>query len=196
VFENIREDWRTYERQWNRQGLWVMIVYRFGNWRYRIRTRALRLPFSFAYKLIKLLSEILTGIDLPCEVRVGRRLRIDHFGGIVISGDAEFGDDCIIRNGVTVGLRHTGERGSPVIGNRVDIGAGAKVLGSIRIGDDVAIGANAVVITDVPSNSVAVGVPAKIRPRKPAQPTHEVAVQLESSDTPGFPSEPDSSWWS
>lgn len=169
MFENIREDWRTYDRQWIRQGLWVMIVYRFGNWRYRIRSRALRLPFSFVYKFLKLLMEILTGIELPCEAKVGRRFRIDHFGGIIISGDAVFGDDCVIRNGVTVGLRHTGQRGAPIIGDRADIGAGAKVLGSIRIGDDVAIGANAVVITDVPSNSIAVGVPAKIRPRKPVQ---------------------------
>jgi serine O-acetyltransferase len=167
VFENIREDWRTYERQWTRQGLWVMVVYRFGNWRYGIRNRAVRLPFSIVYKFLKLLSEILTGIDLPCEAKLGRRFRIDHFGGIVISGDAEFGDDCVIRNGVTVGLRHTGQRGAPVIGHRADIGAGAKVLGSIRVGDDVAIGANAVVITDVPSNCIAVGVPAQIRPRKP-----------------------------
>jgi serine O-acetyltransferase len=169
VFENIREDWRTYERQLSRQGLWAMAVYRFGNWRYRIRYRVVRLPFSMLYKMLKVLSEVLTGIELPCEVKLGRRFRIDHFGGIVISGDAVFGDDCVIRNGVTVGLRHTGQRGAPVIGNRVDIGAGAKVLGSIRIGDDVAIGANAVVITDVPANSIAVGVPAKIRIRKPAQ---------------------------
>jgi len=169
VFDNIREDWHTYERQWTRQGLWIMVVYRFGNWRYTIRNRVIRLPCSILYKLLKLISEILTGIDLPCEAKLGRRFRIDHFGGIVISGDAEFGDDCVIRNGVTVGLRHTGQRGAPVIGNRVDMGAGAKVLGSIRIGDDVAIGANAVVITDVPSNSIAVGVPAKIRPRKTAQ---------------------------
>jgi serine O-acetyltransferase len=170
VFDNLREDWRTYERQWTRQGLWVMVVYRFGNWRYGIRNRLLRAPFSIIYKLLKVWSEILTGIDLPCEAKLGRRFRIDHFGGIVISGDAVFGDDCIIRNGVTVGLRHTGHRGAPVIGNRADIGAGAKVLGPIRVGDDVAIGANAVVITDVPSNSIAVGVPAKIRPRKTAQP--------------------------
>jgi len=115
---------------------------------------------------LKTIAEILTGIDLPCEALVGRRFRIDHFGGIVISGDAVFGDDCIIRNGVTVGLRHTGHRGSPVIGNRVDIGAGAKILGPIRIGDDVAIGANAVVIKDVPANSIAVGVPAHIVRRK------------------------------
>jgi serine O-acetyltransferase len=166
VFENIREDWRTQDRDWKRQGLWVMVVYRFGVWRYGIGNRFVRLPFSIAYKILKLLSEILTGIDLPCEAKLGRRFRIDHFGGIVISGDAVFGDDCVIRNGVTVGLRHTGQRGAPVIGNRVDIGAGAKVLGAIQVGDDVAIGANAVVITDVPANSIAVGVPAKIRPRK------------------------------
>jgi serine O-acetyltransferase len=178
VFDNIREDWRTYERQWTRQGLWVMVVYRFGNWRYGIGNRVLRLPFSIVYKLLKLLSEIVTGIDLPCEVKLGRRFRIDHFGGIVISGDAVFGDDCVIRNGVTVGLRHTGQRGAPVIGNRADIGAGAKVLGAIQIGDDVAIGANAVVITDVPSNCIAVGVPAKVRPRKAATPRELMAEEL------------------
>ena len=76
------------------------------------------------------------------------------------------GDDVIVRNGVTLGLRRTGVEGAPIIGNRVDIGTGAKVLGPVRIGDDVAIGANAVVLTDVPSNSIAVGVPAVVRPRK------------------------------
>ena len=166
LFANLREDWHTYEHDLARQGLWVMTVYRFGRWRYTIGPRLLRLPFSFLYKVLKPISEILTGIELPCEVVLGRRFRIDHFGGIVISGDAVFGDDCVIRNGVTVGLRHTGHRGSPVIGNRVDIGAGAKVLGPIHIGDDVAIGANAVVLTDVPPNSIAVGIPARILPRK------------------------------
>jgi serine O-acetyltransferase len=183
MFENIREDWRTYECQLTRQGLWVMVVYRFGNWRYGIRTRALRLPFSILYKLLKVFSEILTGIELPCEVKLGRRFRIDHFGGIIISGDTVFGDDCVIRNGVTVGLRHTGHRGAPVIGNRVDIGAGAKVLGSIRIGDDVAIGANAVVITDVPSNSIAVGVPARIRPRKRVETSGSDLIQPERDES-------------
>ena len=166
MFENIREDFRAHERDLSRQGFWTMCVYRFGRWRYTIRWKPLRMPFSFLYKLLKVLAEILTGIELPCEVTLGRRFVIDHFGGIVISGDAVFGDDCRIRNGVTVGLRYTNRRGSPVIGNRVDIGAGAKVLGPIHIGDDVAIGANAVVITDVPSNSIAVGVPARILPRR------------------------------
>jgi serine O-acetyltransferase len=143
-----------------------MVVYRFGRWRYTIRQRWMRLPFSFLYKVLKPFSEILTGIELPCEATVGKRFRIDHFGGIVVSGDAAFGDDCVIRNGVTVGLRNTGVRGAPILGNRVDVGAGAKILGTIRIGDDVAIGANAVVLKDVPANSIAVGIPARILPRK------------------------------
>lgn len=180
MFDNLREDWRTYQHDLARQGLWAMAIYRFGRWRYSIGPRALRMPFSFLYKLLKPVSEILTGIELPCETTIGRRFRIDHFGGIIISGDAVFGDDCVLRNGVTVGLRWAGERGSPIIGNRVDIGAGAKVLGPIRIGDDVAIGANAVVITDVPSNSIAVGVPARILPRKSA-PTGAMSTQESPS---------------
>jgi serine O-acetyltransferase len=166
MFENLREDWHTYERDIYRQGLWVMVAYRFGRWRYTIQSAWLRRPLSFIYKLLKISSQILTGIDLPCEVTIGKRLLIEHFGDIIISGDTVLGDDVVIRNGVTIGLKRTGERGAPIIGNRVDIGAGAKILGAIRIGDDVVIGANAVVITDVPSNSLAVGVPAQIKPRK------------------------------
>ncbi len=166
MFSNIREDWQVYERDIFRQGLWVMAVYRFGRWRYKIRPGFVRVPFSICYKIMKVISQILTGIDLPCEVTVGRRFKIEHFGDIIISGDARFGDDVVIRNGVTVGLRRTGVRGAPVIGNRVDIGAGAKILGEIHIGDDVAIGANAVVLTDVPTDSIAVGIPAKVKPKK------------------------------
>jgi len=166
MFDNLQKDWQIYERDITRQGLWVMAVYRFGRWRYTIKQAWLRVPLSFLYRILKLFSQILTGIDLPCEVTIGRRLQIDHFGGIIISGDTVLGDDVIIRNGVTIGLKRTGERGAPVIGNRVDIGAGAKVLGAICVGDDVVIGANAVVITDVPPNSLAVGVPARIIPRK------------------------------
>ena len=169
MLELLREDWRTYEGDITRQGLWVMWVYRFGCWRYQIKHRWLRLPFSFLYKFLFLVVQTLTGIELPCEVKLGRRFKIEHFSGIIVSGDATFGDDVVIRNGVTVGLRHTGVRGSPVIGHRVDIGTGAKILGAITIGDDVSIGANAVVIKDVPANSIAVGIPARIMPKKPNQ---------------------------
>ena len=166
MFEHIREDWATYEGDLSRPGLWAMLVYRFGRWRYGVEPRVLRAPFSFLYKVIFFFAKLATGIELPCEATLGRRVRIDHFGGIVISGDAVLGDDVVLRNGVTIGLRHTKVRGSPVIGDRVDIGAGAKILGPITIGHDVAIGANAVVIKDVPANSIAVGVPAQVRPRK------------------------------
>jgi serine O-acetyltransferase len=165
MFDNFREDWRTYEGNLLCPGLWVMAVYRFGCWRYTIRWRWLRMGFSFAYKISFAFVQAATGTELPCETRVGRRLRIDHSQGIVISGDAWLGDDVILRNGVTIGLRRVGVRGSPVIGDRADIGAGAKILGPIHLGDDVCVGANAVVLTDVPSNSIAVGVPARIARR-------------------------------
>jgi serine O-acetyltransferase len=168
MFQKLREDWVTYDRDIWRQGLWVMAVYRFGRWRYGFRNRILRAPLSFIYKLLFKFIQIITGIELPCEANVGSRLRIDHFGGVIISGDAAFGDDVVIRNGVTIGLLRTGVRGSPRIGNRVDIGAGAKILGLITVGDDTMIGANAVVLRDVPPNSLAIGVPARIIPRRPA----------------------------
>lgn len=165
MFNNLREDWNTYERDIWRQGLWVMCVYRFGNWRYGIRPAWLRRPFSLLYKLLRTTVQIATGIELPCEARVGRRLRIEHFGGIIVSGDAVIGDDVVIRQGVTIGLRQTGRRGAPNIGDRVDIGAGAKLLGDIKIGNDAVIGANAVVLCDVPPGALAVGVPALIKRR-------------------------------
>ena len=162
MIENLKEDWRTYEGDIWRQGLWAMSVYRFGQWRYGIRPALLRKPFSLLYKALRTLCQMLTGIELPCETRIGRRLRIEHFGGIVISGDAVIGDDVVLRHGVTVGLKRTGERGAPRIGDRVDIGAGAKILGNIVIGDDAVIGANAVVLCDVPPGALAVGIPARI----------------------------------
>jgi serine O-acetyltransferase len=169
VLENLREDWVMSGRDISRLGLWVMAVYRFGRWRYTLRPRAVRMPFSFLYKVLKVFSEVLTGVELPCEVVIGRRFRIEHVGAIVIHGDTVFGDDVIIRQGVTTGVRNTGTQAAPRIGNRVDIGAGAKILGAITIGDDVVIGANAVVLQDVPSNSLAVGVPARILSRAKAE---------------------------
>lgn len=166
MFENIREDFQTHQCRISRHGFWVLVVYRFGRWRYTIRSRSVRIPFSALYKIAKFVSEMLLGTELPCEAVIGRRLVIEHIGGIVVSGDAQLGDDCVLRNGVTIGLRNRNIAGSPILGNRVDIGAGAKLLGTIRIGDDCAIGANAVVLCDVPARSIAVGVPARILPRK------------------------------
>ena len=165
MFANLKDDLKTYEGDWSRQGFWVMVVYRFGCWRYAIKSALFRKPFSLVYKILYKFIQVITGIELPCEVAVGKNFRIDHFGGIIISGFASFGDNCVIRDGVTVGLRRVDDPVAPQIGNNVDIGTGAKVLGGITIGDHVVIGANAVVLVDVPSNSIAVGVPARIKIR-------------------------------
>ena len=165
MFENIRSDLATYRGNWGAQGFWVMMVYRFGRWRYGLRPVLLRKLGSVVYKFLYKCIQIATGVELPCEVLIGRGFVIDHFGGIVVSGFASFGDNCRIRSGVVVGLRRVDEPCAPRIGNNVDIGAGAKILGAIRIGDNVLVGANAVVLSDVPDNSIAIGVPASIRPR-------------------------------
>jgi serine O-acetyltransferase len=166
MFDHIREDLKAHAGNWGAQGFWVLIVYRFGRWRYRIRPSIVRKPVSLLYRILYKFVQIITGIELPCEAQIGRNFAIDHFGGIVISGFAKFGDNCRIRNGVVVGLLRTDQPCAPTIGNNVDIGAGAKVLGPVVIGNDVMIGANAVVITDVPDNCIAVGVPAVVKPRK------------------------------
>jgi len=166
MFPNIRQDLATYEGDWSCQGFWVMLVYRFGRWRYELRPALVRKLFSLLYKISFKIIQILTGVELPCEVPVGKNFRIDHFGDIIISGYASFGDDCIVRNGVTVGLKNVELKDAPKIGNLVNIGAGAKILGPISIGNNVDIGANSVVLKDVPDNSLAVGIPARIIPKK------------------------------
>jgi serine O-acetyltransferase len=173
MFENIRSDFEAHNRDCGAQGFWVMIVYRFGRWRYGVRPPILRKLLSFLYKILYKFVQIITGIELPCEATVGRNFVIDHFGGIIVSGYASFGDNCRIRNGVTIGLRRIDEKAAPAMGNNVDIGAGAKLLGPITIGDNVIIGANAVVLCDVPANSIAVGVPATVKPRKNDDPFSE-----------------------
>lgn len=166
MFDNIKKDLKSHNYDWGAQGFWVMVIYRFGRWRYTISSGIIRKFFSIIYKIFFKLVQILTGVELPCEVEVGDNFIIDHFGGIVISGYAKFGNNCRIRNGVVVGLKNVDDVVAPVFGNNVDIGTGAKILGKITIGNNVNIGANAVVLSDVPDNSIAVGVPATIKPKK------------------------------
>lgn len=166
MFNHIKQDLKNYHGDWAAQGFWVMLVYRFGRWRYNINNTLARKLCSFLYKILYKFIQIITGIELPCEVEVGENFLIDHFGGIVISGYAKFGDNCRVRNGVVIGLKNVNEPCAPQIGDNVDIGAGAKLLGNIHIGNDVSIGANSVVICDVPDHSIAVGVPAVIKIKK------------------------------
>jgi serine O-acetyltransferase len=166
VFDNIRRDLRSHGGDCGAQGFWALVVYRFGRWRYGVRPALLRKLCSLIYRIAFKMVQVVTGIELPCEVEIGENFVIDHFGGIVISGYAKFGNNCRIRNGVVVGLQRVDQPCAPTIGDNVDIGAGAKVLGPIKIGNNVVIGANAVVIKDVPDNCIAAGVPAVNKPRR------------------------------
>jgi len=107
--------------------------------------------------------EILTGIYLPFNARIGQGLYVAHYGGIMVHPKCEIGEYCVIAQGVNVGYGGSrGKTGVPKIGDKVYIGSGAKVFGPIEIGGDVLIGTNAVVIKSLPDKAVAVGVPAKI----------------------------------
>ena len=162
LFALLREDLRTHGGSPFEQGFWALAVHRYGNRRMRVRPRILRLPFSLLYWTLFRFVEWTCGISLLYTVRVGRRVRIWHHGGIILNAES-IGDDVQIRQNTTLGLRRRGGEGQlPVIEARVDVGCGACILGPVRVGHDSAIGANAVVLCDVPPHALAVGVPARV----------------------------------
>jgi serine O-acetyltransferase len=174
LFALIRSDYRRFVALGARrplktilfcQGLWATFVYRVSHHLYY------RTPFAPLRKLLRFLCqvarkgiEILTGISLPPECRIGEGLYIGHFGTIIISSMAVIGKNCNLSQGVTLGVSGRGDRrGAPTIGNRVYIAANAVVAGKISIGDDAVIGACTVVTTSVPPRAVVAGNPAQIK---------------------------------
>lgn len=157
----LREDLRTQEGNLFDQGFWAIAAHRFGNWRMGIRWKILRAPLTLLHRIMTKLVEWLCGIKLSYTVKLGRRVRIWHFGGMVL-GAQEIGNDVHIRQNTTFGVARRGEVGKPIIEDRVDIGCGAVILGHIVIGHDSVIGANAVVLDHVPPHSLAAGIPAKV----------------------------------
>lgn len=150
-------------------GFWALQVYRFGRLRYRFQSKLIRIPLGVLHLILAKLMEMASGITIGVGAKIGRRLTIEHSGAIVVHGNAQLGDDCIIRQGVTIGNRRMDDPfGAPVLGHRVNVGAGAKILGRVTVGDGAEIGANAVVIKDVPAGATAVGVPARILRAAPA----------------------------
>ncbi len=161
------EDLRVAQEGLLSLGFWALQVYRFGHLRYRFHSKLIRFPLGVLHLILAKLMEMGSGITIGVSARIGHRLTIEHSGAIVVHGNAEIGDDCILRQGVTLGNRRLDDPfGAPRLGNRVNVGAGAKLLGRISIGDDAEIGANAVVLQDVPAGALAVGVPARIIARK------------------------------
>lgn len=163
LWTQIKEDWIVHKRDWTKPGFRAVAVQRFGVWRMTLEPKILRAPFSILYRSLYRHIRNVYGIDLPYTVKLGRRVIIEHQGGTIIHGYCTIGDDCVIRQGVTLGNRYR-ERPleAPKLGKCVNVGAGAKILGGVTIGDDVNIGANAVVLTDIPAGKTAVGIPAKI----------------------------------
>ena len=130
---------------------------------HRLAHHLFRLHVPLIPRLVSQFSRFLTGIEIHPRAQIGRRFFIDHGSGVVIGETSEIGDDVLLYQGVTLG--GTGaEKGKrhPTVGNRVVMGTGAKVLGNIRIGDNVKIGAGSVVVHSVPDNSTVVGIPGRV----------------------------------
>jgi serine O-acetyltransferase len=159
----ICEDHGAHGRDWTRPGFRAVAVHRFGNWRMAVRPKLLRAPLSILYRAAHRRCRNVYGIELPYTVELGRRVVIEHQGGIVIHGGSRIGDDCIIRQNCTLGIRTLDKlNDAPALAERVNVGAGAVILGAITIGAGAQIGANAVVLQNVPAGALAVGIPARI----------------------------------
>jgi len=166
-FRTIKEDFYNIKRNdpalhsgfelfFNYPGLWALFFHRFAHYLYK---KGLR----FIPRFISGLSRFITTVDIHPAAQIGKRLFIDHAAGVVIGETSVIGDDVVIYQQVTLGGVSTssGKR-HPTVGNNVVIGAGAKVLGNITLGNNSKIGANSVVVKDVPCCATAVGVPARI----------------------------------
>lgn len=162
LYALIKEEWAFYGKDWSQPGFRAMVVYRFGVWRSKLRWRAIRAPLWLVYKALHRYVRNHYGIEIPFKSKIGRRFRIRHQHGITIHDRAVVGDDCMIRHGVTIGGLNDPERGYPVLGDRVEVGVGAVIVGGIKVGDDVKIGPNTVVMMDVPSGARVFGNPARV----------------------------------
>ncbi len=151
----IREDYATHGRDFWSQGFWAIAVHRFGNWRMGVKSGLLRAPLTLIYRILNKHVQWLCGIELTYTVRIGRRVRIWHQGGMTLEA-LEIGDDVHIRQNTTFGLRQHGDPRwlKPIIGKGCQIGAGAVIVGPIIIGEGSTIGANVVLAQDVPADSI------------------------------------------
>ena len=149
-------------------GVKAVLFHRLSHFLYRCSV-------PFFPRAISELSRFLTGIDIHPGAKIGKNLIIDHGMGVVIGETAEIGDDCLIYHGVTLGgVDLNPVKRHPTLGNHVVVGAGAKILGNIQIGNHARIGANSVVIKDVPEHCTAIGIPAKVVNGRGVEPGDEL----------------------
>lgn len=146
-------------------------------WAYRLAHLLFKKNFKLLARIVSSISRSYTGVDIHPGARLGRRLFIDHANGVVIGETTKIGTDCVLFHQVTLGgvSMSKGKR-HPTLGDRVMVGAGAKVLGPIHVGSDARIAANAVVVRDVPAGCSAIGVPARVSPGCKQQKTAELII--------------------
>ena len=145
-------------------------------WSHRLAHRMWQRPgLKPAARLLSTATRAVTGVEIHPGAQIGRRFFIDHGMGVVIGATAEIGDDVMLYHGVTLGGRSMEKvKRHPTLGSRVTVGAGAKILGPIEVGDEVQIGANSVVVKAVPSGAIATGIPARVRfPEQPGEDPYE-----------------------
>ncbi|CAN5599152.1 hypothetical protein BH23PSE1_BH23PSE1_05060 [soil metagenome] len=174
----IAEDFATHNRKRLSPGFQMLAVYRFGVWVHDHDRAWLRRLLHPIYQLLAYGAANRFGIQLPYRARLGRRVMIPYRGGIVIHPAVRIGDDCIIRQNVTIGALGGPRHGVPKVGDRVEFGAGAVAIGPIRIGDDAIIGPNVVVRTDVPAATTVRPPTPEMRPRR----SHAAARPATSPD--------------
>lgn len=161
LLDDIREDWRANRGQ--TKGQLVVAAYRLAHASRRplgVRPRPWAVPIGLVYRVM--VEWVLT-VEIPWGTEIGRRLQVFHGAGIVINDRSVLGDDVAIRQHVTIGNSRP-DGPCPVIGDRVELGAGCIVIGGITVGDDARVGAGAVVTKDVPAGATVVGNPARILP--------------------------------
>lgn len=158
----IAEDFRTHDSDFFAQGFWALFWHRFGNWRMSLKWRVMRAPATLVYRIMHKVTQWLCGIDLPFSVVVGRRVKLEHFGGMILIAD-RIGNDVVIRQNTTFGIAKIDSlKERPSIEDGVSLGTGVVIIGRITIGAGSVVGANSVVNIDVPPNVVVAGVPARV----------------------------------
>lgn len=158
----IAEDFRTHDRDLFAQGFWALFWHRFGNWRMGVKPKPVRAPMTLIYRIMHKLTQWVCGIDLPFSVIVGRRVKLEHFGGMILVAE-RIGNDVTIRQNTTFG--NPGDmrkRDRPTIEDGANIGAGVVIVGAVTVGRGSVVGANAVVNRNVPPGAIVGGVPARI----------------------------------